>query len=167
MAFKQVRQATAGFVEAHERTLERILSEAASPGSKGWQPGEQELEAAALVLQLLARLVPYHQKHPSSAAIDLRLKAYQCASFRSSMLENGCPHQGNWSLLCLLLSTFQRDFCEGLWNNPKTANQACRFWKVPFRNIEMRIAILTACLVCAIGWRCVSSHWMSSVRARS
>ena len=76
----QVRQAAAGFVEAHERTLERILSEAASPGSKGWQPGDQELEAAALLLQLLARLVPYHQKHPSTAAIDLRVKAYQCVA---------------------------------------------------------------------------------------
>lgn len=76
-AWEQVRQAAAGFVEAHDRTLDRILGEAASLGSKGWQPGEQELEAATLVLQLLARLVPYHQKHPSSAAIDLRIKAYQ------------------------------------------------------------------------------------------
>lgn len=75
----QVRQAAAGFVEAHGRTLERVLTEAASTGAKGWQPGEAELEAAALVLQLLARLVPYHQKHPSSTAIDLRLKAYQYA----------------------------------------------------------------------------------------
>lgn len=72
-----MRQAAGGFVEAHERTLERILSEAASPGSKGWHPEEQELEAAALVLQLMARLVPYHQKYPSNAAIDLRVKAYQ------------------------------------------------------------------------------------------
>ena len=70
----QVRQAAAAFVEAHARTLERIIGEA---GSKSWQPGEAELEAAALVLQLLARLVPYHAAHPSTAAVDLRLKAYQ------------------------------------------------------------------------------------------
>jgi hypothetical protein len=76
-AFEQVRQAAAAFVDAHARALERMLGDAASLGSKGWQPGEPDLEAATLVLQLLARLVPHHLAHPSSAAVDLRLKAYQ------------------------------------------------------------------------------------------
>ncbi len=99
----QVRQAAAGFVEAHGRTLERVLTEAASAGAKGWQPGEAELEAAALVLQLLARLVPYHQKHPSSTAIDLRLKAYQYApdvpssSLARLPVTQSC-RQNNWGV---------------------------------------------------------------------
>jgi hypothetical protein len=74
---EQVLQAAAGFVEAHGRALERMLAEAASAGSRGWVPGAAELEAAGLVLQLLARLVPLHARQPSPVALDLRLRAYQ------------------------------------------------------------------------------------------
>ena len=78
-------------MEAHGRALERLLEEAGSAGSRGWVPGAAELEAAALVLQLLARLVPLHARQPSPVALDLRLRAYQCAPavFSCSLILQG------------------------------------------------------------------------------
>ena len=86
MACLQVQASAAGFVEEHGRTLERMLDEAGSAGSRGWAPGQAELEAAGLVLQLLARLVHHHARHPSSVALSLRMKAYQYVACRSLLL---------------------------------------------------------------------------------
>lgn len=75
----QMSTAAAGFLEAHHAALERMLRDAGIPGRPGtgaWQPGETDLEAAALVLQLLQRLVPYHKEHRTGAVQDLWSKAF-------------------------------------------------------------------------------------------
>ena len=53
-----VREGTAAFVEAHSRALVRVLHDAASPGVRGWTPGDAELEEATLLVRLLAELAP-------------------------------------------------------------------------------------------------------------
>ena len=102
MQCSQVQAAAARFVEEHGRTLERMLDEAGSAGSRGWAPGQAELEAAGLVLQLLARLVQHHARHPSTTAITLRMKAYQCAADLNLGLHSWKP-TGFSSLLWLLM----------------------------------------------------------------
>lgn len=74
----QMSAAAAAFVEAHHGALERMLAEASAPGSRAWQPGEADLEAAALVLQLLQWLVPHHKEHRTGAVQDLWSKAFLC-----------------------------------------------------------------------------------------
>ena len=74
-----MRTAAAAFVEAHHAALERMLRDVGTPGAPGrgaWQPGETDLEAAALVLQLLQWLVPHHKQHRTGAVQDLWSKAY-------------------------------------------------------------------------------------------
>jgi hypothetical protein len=51
-----VRAQAAEFVDAHPELLARLLSEAASPGSMTWAPGDEELEQASLAVQLVAGL---------------------------------------------------------------------------------------------------------------
>ena len=75
----QMSTAAAGFLEAHHAALERMLRDAGIPGRPGtgaWQPGETDLEAAALVLQLLQRLVHHHKEHRTGAVQDLWSKAF-------------------------------------------------------------------------------------------
>ena len=75
----QMSTAAAGFVEAHQAALERVLRDAGVPGGAGsgaWQPGEADLEAAALVLQLLQWLVPHHKQHRTGAVQDLWSNAF-------------------------------------------------------------------------------------------
>jgi hypothetical protein len=70
----------AEFVEAHARALARVLRDAASPGVRGWAPGDAELEQAALVVQLLAELA--RRRTPLSPEADppLREAAYRAAA---------------------------------------------------------------------------------------
>lgn len=51
-----VRQQAAGFIEAHSRTLVRIMHDVASPGVRGWEPSEMELQQGLLAAQLLTEL---------------------------------------------------------------------------------------------------------------
>ncbi|KIY92433.1 hypothetical protein MNEG_15530 [Monoraphidium neglectum] len=53
---EKVRAQAAEFVEAHPDLLARVMVEAASPGSMAWAPGDEELEQAALAVQLVSGL---------------------------------------------------------------------------------------------------------------
>ena len=68
------------------------------PGRGAWQPGETDLEAAALVLQLLQWLVPHHKQHRSGAVQDLWSKAYVCVP---SIDPPAVSHQGALMSACL------------------------------------------------------------------
>ncbi|CAK0757624.1 hypothetical protein CVIRNUC_002556 [Coccomyxa viridis] len=76
---KQMSAAAAEFVAAHRGALERMLGDAAALGTRAWQPGADDLEAAALALQLLQALAPHHREHRTAAAQDLWSKAFLLA----------------------------------------------------------------------------------------
>ena len=75
----QMSAAAAEFVAAHHGALERMLGDAAALGTRAWQPGADDLEAAALALQLLQALAPHHREHRTAAVQDLWSKAFLCA----------------------------------------------------------------------------------------
>ena len=55
-ASPEVQGAACLFIRTFHSTLRRILDDAASPGTRLWEPGAQELKLAALVLQLLTQV---------------------------------------------------------------------------------------------------------------
>jgi len=69
----------AEFVDTHSRTLARILRDAASPGVRGWEPSDAELDEATLAIQLLSEMV--HRGHiiPPGAAPMLQEAAFRAA----------------------------------------------------------------------------------------
>ena len=71
--------AAAEFVAAHHGALERMLGDAAALGTRAWQPGPDDLEAAALALQLLRALAPRHRERRTAAVQDLWSRAFLCA----------------------------------------------------------------------------------------
>lgn len=73
-----VVQQAAAFVDAHARMVARLLHEAASPGVRGWEPSDAEVEGATLALDLLAELAP-HQALLDSGA-QLQEAAYRLSS---------------------------------------------------------------------------------------
>ncbi|KAL4457392.1 hypothetical protein ABPG75_012257 [Micractinium tetrahymenae] len=82
-----VREQALSFVDAHARTLTRVLHDAASPGIRGWEPGDAELEEATLAVQLLAELAPVRdllQAAPQLQEAAYRLSArFLCLSSKS------------------------------------------------------------------------------------
>ena len=73
-----VVQQAAAFVDAHARMVVRLLHEAASPGVRGWEPSDAEVDGATLALDLLAELAP-HQALLDSGA-QLQEAAYRLSS---------------------------------------------------------------------------------------
>ena len=53
----EVQGAACLFIRTHHHTLQSILADAASPGTRLWEPGTQELRLATLVLQLLTQVL--------------------------------------------------------------------------------------------------------------
>ncbi|KAL4441042.1 hypothetical protein ABPG77_010473 [Micractinium sp. CCAP 211/92] len=82
-----VREQARAFVDAHGRTLTRVLHDAASPGIRGWEPGDAELEEATLAVQLLAELAPVRdllQAGPQLQEAAYRLSTrFLCLSSKS------------------------------------------------------------------------------------
>jgi len=74
-----VREQTVAFISAHSRTLARILRDAASPGVRGWEPGDEELDEATLVLQLLTHVAPSAWLVSPGVAAQLQEAAYRAA----------------------------------------------------------------------------------------
>jgi hypothetical protein len=70
----------AAFAEAHARSLARVLRDAASPGVRGWEPGDAELEEAALAARLLAELARRRGPLPPQWAAQLQEGAYRAAA---------------------------------------------------------------------------------------
>ncbi len=52
----EVQGAACLFIRTFHRTLQHILDDAASMGTRLWEPGTQELKLATLVLQLLTQV---------------------------------------------------------------------------------------------------------------
>jgi hypothetical protein len=75
----EAREQVAAFVEAHARSLARVLRDAASPGVRGWEPSDSELEEAALAAQLLAELAPHPGVLAPQHAPALREAVYRAA----------------------------------------------------------------------------------------
>ena len=63
----EIRGAACLFISSHLPPLQHILDDGASPGSRLWEPGTQELKLATLVLQLLNQVKPRAQV-PSAVA---------------------------------------------------------------------------------------------------
>eukprot|EP00887_Chlorella_sp_A99_P002898 scaffold6.g2898.t1 len=73
-----VREQAGAFVDAHTRALVRVLYDAASPGVRGWEPGDAELEEATLAVQLLSELAG--QRPPLAIAPQLQEAAYRLSA---------------------------------------------------------------------------------------
>jgi hypothetical protein len=82
----KVRAQAAEFVDAHPELLARLLTEAASPGSMQWAPGDEELEQAALAVRLASGL-------PQLLASDGGAAAGRGAALRRPLL-------ALWPALC-------------------------------------------------------------------
>lgn len=74
-----LREQMVEFVEMHVSLLARILHDASSPGVRGWEPSDAELEEASLVLQLLSEIAP-EWRSIGPATSQLQEAVYRCAS---------------------------------------------------------------------------------------
>ncbi|KAK9817460.1 hypothetical protein WJX74_003584 [Apatococcus lobatus] len=72
----EVQAAACLFIRTHHHTLQSILIDAASPGTRLWEPGTQELRLATLVLQLLTQ-VPGDQQSLPECSADLKDSAFR------------------------------------------------------------------------------------------
>jgi len=74
-----LREQMVEFVDMHVSLLARILHDASSPGVRGWEPSDAELEEAGLVLQLLSEVAP-EWRSIGPATSQLQEAVYRCAS---------------------------------------------------------------------------------------
>ncbi|GLC49201.1 hypothetical protein PLESTB_000193200 [Pleodorina starrii] len=74
-----VRADAAAFASAHHKLLCRLMADAAGVGTRGWAPGDMELELADLALGLLVRLVPSLPSMQPLVAEGLQAMAFKLA----------------------------------------------------------------------------------------
>jgi len=74
-----LREQMVEFVDMHVALLARILHDASSPGVRGWEPSDAELEEAGLILQLLSEVAP-DWRSIGPATSQLQEAVYRCAS---------------------------------------------------------------------------------------